>query len=816
VPTAVPTAVPTSSPEASLTLQENDSGFCSVDGNVENDHSGYTGSGYANTTNASDTAVKYSVVVDADGDYSAVVTYANGGSSARDGVFNINGNNTETVNLGATGGWGNYDDSSAVTLQLTAGYNEVNLVATGSSGLANIDKLELTGYGIAQGDCSGAVTPTAEPTPVPTAEPTPVPTAVPTAVPTVEPTSAPVGTFTIQEGDNGFCGVDGGIDSNNSGYTGSGFANTDNASGKSVNWAITGDAGTYTIRWRFANGASDNRSGVLSSNGSSVSTEDFTGTGSWSSWNTTSVNLNLAGGYKNLSLVANQDSGLGNIDYIEVTGPNAAAASCGGIVPTAEPTVEPTSTPTAEPTAQPTSPPISGDDCEVLVNDPNVNWRETGLQSDQQIIQCLSESLGTPVGYGENATGGYNANGGSKLVIITDDFPEQQILDAISSTDHTWVVFDKDDFRNEKAISMHATYCDDSSVQSALGMSAAQCRDPIGTCGGSESCLEDFFNGDLNDGDLPIRNHLIDSNTTIDGRGSNAYFLFNGFKLGSDSSGKATYTTDNVILTNLDFRGVGHTEDHGLDPDMIRVTGESHDVWIHQNTFDNTGDAAFDIKVGGYDVTISFNKLLNVKRASLHGSSDSRTINSQITSTMLGNLFVTEDQYFGDSKFNAMRRVPLLRRGTTHLINNVFYGYRKDLMSVRVGGAAVVENNMFLNNVDNSKGDDLGDWVENILADVVSDGGIKVTGTSVYESNSNCEIAGSSASLNYSEGSTPDVNGAYNSASRSTISGNRFSVGSDLRDYVLATAGKGGATPYLSSYSDGDHSVISGAPSSCQ
>ena len=249
---------------------------------------------------------------------------------------------------------------------------------------------------------------------------------------------------------------------------------------------------------------------------------------------------------------------------------------------------------------------------------------------------------------------------------------------------------------------------------------------------------------------------------------------------------------------------------------MIRVTGESHDVWIHQNTFDNTGDAAFDIKVGGYDVTISFNKLLNVKRASLHGSSDSRTINSQITSTMLGNLFVTEDQYFGDSKFNAMRRVPLLRRGTTHLINNVFYGYRKDLMSVRVGGAAVVENNMFLNNVDNSKGDDLGDWVENILADVVSDGGIKVTGTSVYESNSNCEIAGSSASLNYSEGSTPDVNGAYNSASRSTISGNRFSVGSDLRDYVLATAGKGGATPYLSSYSDGDHSVISGAPSSCQ
>jgi len=146
----------------------------------------------------------------------------------------------------------------------------------------------------------------------------------------------------------------------------------------------------------------------------------------------------------------------------------------------------------------------------------------------------------------------------------------------------------------------------------------------------------------------------------------------------------------------------------------------------------------------------------------------------------------------------------------------VFFGYRKDLMSVRVGGSATVENNMFLNNTDNSKGDDLSDWQNEILVDAVRDGGIEVTGTLVYESNANCEIAGASASLDYSQGSTRDVNGAYNSASRNSLNANRFEAGDDLRRYVMATAGKGALTPYLSSYSDAEHSTISSAPSSCQ
>lgn len=461
-----------------------------------------------------------------------------------------------------------------------------------------------------------------------------------------------------------------------------------------------------------------------------------------------------------------------------------------------------------------------------MINNPNINWRESNLQSDQEIVQCLSESLGKPVGFGERATGGFNPGGGSNLVVITKNSSvsvEQQIMDAISTNAYNWIVFDKDDFANETDVSMHRLHCADSTVLAALDATESQCLNPQQWCSAkgvsSSSCLDTFYNDRLNDSGLPIRNKLVMSNTTIDGRGANAYFLFNGFAIGADSSGQSTHMSDNVIVTNLEFRGAGHTEDHGLDPDMLRVTGESHDVWIHQNTFDTTGDAAFDVKVGAYDITISFNKLINVKRATLHGSSDSRTINEQITTTMHNNLLVTEDPYYSDSAFNTLRRFPLMRRGQSHIFNNVFYGYRKDILSVRVGGRVLFEDNMVLNNADeaaaNSNDDDIAYFVENLLRDF-REGGLEVRGSNVWMADANCRPLGSPGSLDKSQGSTPEMLSAYSSASQSTINANRFATGTQLLDYVMATAGKGGVTPYVSSYTPGVSAVISQAPGSCQ
>ncbi len=572
-------------------------------------------------------------------------------------------------------------------------------------------------------------------------------------------------------------------------------------SATTITTVIIRELNNATSSWRLVNNDNDE---VLAS-GTSLGSEVILDVGA--------VSL------KKLNLMIDGASSAPQIAEIEVYNGGAAITP----TPTEAPSPAPTPVPTQVPDATPT--PELSDDCSQLICDADINWRESALQTDQELVACLKESLGTPVGYGEDTTGGYDAGGGSNLVVITKggaSSPEQQILDAISSTAHNWIVFDKDDFAVETELAMYRLGCSDGSVLSALGgASTAECLDHKLWCQNNgiaaASCEDEFFNDKINDSALnALKLKLIDSNTTIDGRGTNAYFLFSGFKIGSDSSGSSTHISENVIITNNRFVGAGHTEDHNLDPDMIRSTGASHDIWIHQNTFDNTGDSAFDVKVGAYDITVSFNKLLNVKRAALHGSSDSRTINEQIRSTIHNNLFVTTDADYGLSTYNTMRRVPLLRRGSTHLFNNVFYGYRKDVMSVRVGGSALVEDSVFVNNVTNSKGDDLQDWIDNLFDEAVEQGNLSISGTYVWESNANCELSGSAGDLSRSVGTPPNLFADYNSASQAVISNNRFVAGSELRNYLLATAGKGAMTPYVSSYNLGENVILDSAPASCQ
>ena len=59
----------------------------------------------------------------------------------------------------------------------------------------------------------------------------------------------------IQENQSGFAGVDGSIDVNYAGYTGSGFANTIDAVGADVNWSLNFDSSipkSFTFRYASA------------------------------------------------------------------------------------------------------------------------------------------------------------------------------------------------------------------------------------------------------------------------------------------------------------------------------------------------------------------------------------------------------------------------------------------------------------------------------------------------------------------------------------------------------------------------------------
>ncbi len=447
-------------------------------------------------------------------------------------------------------------------------------------------------------------------------------------------------------------------------------------------------------------------------------------------------------------------------------------------------------------------------DCINLATNANVNWRDTALQTDQEIVECLHKTLGAAVGYGENARGGYDAGGNSKLTVITKNSTksvEQQVLEAISGDEPNWIVFDKFEFAHPSEIGMYRLGCSNATVQFILGATEAECVNYQQWCaknGVSEAaCVTTFFNSAMNKSNNPIRNPVIGSNKTLDGRMSQAYFLFSGFAIGKDSTGTPTQTAEQVILTHLNFKGAGHTEDHYVDPDMIRSTGASHEIWIHKNTFDTTGDSAFDVKVGAYNITISFNKVKNVKRATLHSSSDGHTIDAQIRTTMHHNAFVTTDDQY-NTLGNTLRRVPLIRRGTTHMFNNLFVNYRKDLLSIRVGASVLFEDNMFVVNRSlqekSSLEASLAELQSNMIRDV-SGGNYRGEGIYLWFSDGACNLdEATKTPLTAASGSVADLNLNYNAQSRTVIGNWRFAAGQELESYLSATAGKEGATPFNS------------------
>ena len=68
------------------------------------------------------------------------------------------------------------------------------------------------------------------------------------------------------------------MDSNHAGYTGTGFANTNNATNAGVRWRVNATAaGNFTLQWRFANGTTGNRPGSLRVNGTTLSTVALAG-----------------------------------------------------------------------------------------------------------------------------------------------------------------------------------------------------------------------------------------------------------------------------------------------------------------------------------------------------------------------------------------------------------------------------------------------------------------------------------------------------------------------------------------------------------
>ena len=114
------------------------------------------------------------------------------------------------------------------------------------------------------------------------------------------------------------CFVDGIQTENiNTGFSGVGYVNVDNRVGSRITWVLNSTAAqTATLTFHYANGGGSARDGKLMINNNPAGTLNLPTTGSWTTWRQSTVTVDMAAGFNELTLEALTADGLANIDLI--------------------------------------------------------------------------------------------------------------------------------------------------------------------------------------------------------------------------------------------------------------------------------------------------------------------------------------------------------------------------------------------------------------------------------------------------------------------------------------------------------------------
>src|SRR6266542_2493544 len=110
------------------------------------------------------------------------------------------------------------------------------------------------------------------------------------------------------------------VASDHAGFSGTGFVDYANVAGSYVEWTVNAAAaGTATLAFGFANGATTNRPMDISVNGALVADElAFPGTGSWTTWQTATATASLNAGSNTIRATATTANGGPNVDKLAV------------------------------------------------------------------------------------------------------------------------------------------------------------------------------------------------------------------------------------------------------------------------------------------------------------------------------------------------------------------------------------------------------------------------------------------------------------------------------------------------------------------
>jgi len=109
------------------------------------------------------------------------------------------------------------------------------------------------------------------------------------------------------------------VETLHSGYTGTGYANTNNVVGSYVEWHVNApQAGSAQLAFRYS--SINNRVAQLSLNGTVINASlPFTATSSWDTWSTLTVNVTLRAGNNDVRLTGINADSCPNLDRLDVT-----------------------------------------------------------------------------------------------------------------------------------------------------------------------------------------------------------------------------------------------------------------------------------------------------------------------------------------------------------------------------------------------------------------------------------------------------------------------------------------------------------------
>ena len=145
---SISSASSSEAPQPITFIEESEQAFCTFNGAIEIDHTGFTGDGYANASNALNAALTWSIQLDEPGNYSLGIRFANGGATDRTATFTASGK-SQSLAFPAGSGWGDWQ-TQTLNVSLNAGNHLLTLTPQTSAGLANIDSLSIKGPSIAQ------------------------------------------------------------------------------------------------------------------------------------------------------------------------------------------------------------------------------------------------------------------------------------------------------------------------------------------------------------------------------------------------------------------------------------------------------------------------------------------------------------------------------------------------------------------------------------------------------------------------------------------------------------------------------------------